>query len=167
MHQKRHVDFRRGRRLGKCDYLVKWTKPERPAWMDEATYAKIPATIVLREIRFNIVQPGRRAQTMTVATTLLDANAYAKEDIAQLYGFRWNSELDIRSIKQSLALDHERCKSPEMVRRELWTTLLAYNLIRTTAASAASLHNKQPRQISFTSACQYVWSAPGNLIHVL
>ena len=159
MHQKRHVDFRRGRRLGKCDQLVKWTKPERPAWMDEATYAKIPTTIVLREIRFNIVQPGRRVQTLTVATTLLDADAYAKQDIAQLYGFRWNSELDIRSIKQSLALDHVRCKSPEMVRRELWTTLLAYNLIRTTAASAASLHNKQPRQISFTGACQYVLSS--------
>ena len=159
MHQKRHVDFRRGRRLGKCDHLVKWTKPERPAWMDEATYAKIPETIVLREIRFNIVQPGRRVQTLTVATTLLDADAYAKQDIAQLYGFRWNSELDIRSIKQSLALDHVRCKSPEMVRRELWTTLLAYNLIRTTAASAASLHNKQPRQISFTGACQYVLSS--------
>jgi hypothetical protein len=98
-------------------------------------------------------------QTLTVATTLLDVDAYAKQDIAQLYGFRWNSELDIRSIKQSLALDHVRCKSPEMVRRELWTTLLAYNLIRTTAASAASLHNKQPRQISFTGACQYVLSS--------
>jgi putative transposase len=76
-----------------------------------------------------------------------------------LYGFRWNSELDIRSIKQSLHLDHARCKSPEMVRRELWTTLLAYNLIRTTAAAAALLHHKHPRQISFTGTCQYVLSS--------
>ena len=48
-----------------------------------------------------------------------------------------------------------------MVRRELWTTLLGYNLIRTTAAAAALLHGKQPRQISFTATCQYVlasWS---------
>ena len=77
-----------------------------------------------------------------------------KEDIADLYGFRWNSELDIRSIKSNLNLGHVRCKSPEMVRRELWTTILAYNLIRITAA--ALLHDKQPRQISFTSTCQYV-----------
>jgi hypothetical protein len=46
-----------------------------------------------------------------------------------------------------------------MVSREVWTTLLAYNLIRTTAAAAALLHNKQPRQISFTATCQYVLSS--------
>lgn len=159
MHQKRHVDFRRGRRLGKYDHLVEWTKPARPEWMDEATYARIPQKILLREIRFNLVEPGRRVQALTIVTTLIDADVYTKEDIAQLYGFRWNSELDIRSIKQSLGLDHVRCKSPEMVRRELWTTLLAYNLIRTTAAAAALLHHKHPRQISFTGTCQYVLSS--------
>src|SRR3972149_4233151 len=67
-----------------------------------------------------------------------------------------NAELDIRAIKQTLNLCHVRCKSPEMVRKELWTTLLGYNLIRTTSAAAASLHQKQPRQISFTGTCQYV-----------
>ena len=46
-----------------------------------------------------------------------------------------------------------------MVRREFSTTLLAYNLIRTTAANAAWLHDKQPRQISFTATTQYVLSA--------
>ena len=178
MHQRRHVDFRRGRRLGKYDHLVEWTKPERPDWMDEETYAAIPDKITLREIRFNVVEPGRRVRTLTVVTTLIDAEEYSKEDLAQLYGFRWNSELDIRSIKQSLNLDHVRCKSPKMVRKELWTTLLGYNLIRTTAAAAALLHNKQPRQISFTGTCQYVlsswmllslgWTAPcGMLTHCL
>lgn len=156
MHQRRHVDFRRGRRLGKYDHLIVWTKPERPAWMDQATYDSLPETLEMREIRYNVVQPGYRSQTITIATTLTDAEAYSKEEIAQLYGFRWNSELDIRSIKQSLNLSHVRCKSPEMVRKELWTTLLGYNLIRTTAAGAALLHDKQPRQISFTSTCQYV-----------
>ena len=89
-------------------------------------------------------------------TTLTDAAEYTKEEIAELYGFRWNSELDIRSIKESLNLGHVRCKSPEMVRCELWTTLLGYNLIRTTAAGAALVHTKKPRQISFTSTCQYI-----------
>lgn len=155
-HQMRHSDFRRGHRLGKYDHVIVWTRPTRPEWMDEATYAQIPETLELREIRYNIVERGRRTRTIDVITTLTDADEYSKEDIAQLYGFRWNSELDIRSIKSNLNLGHVRCKSPEMVHRELWTTILAYNLIRTTAAGAALLHEVQPRQISFTSTCQYV-----------
>lgn len=155
-HQRRHSDFRRGRRLGKYDHIIVWTRPQRPEWMDEETYARIPQTLELREIRYNIVERGRRTRTIDIITTLVDADEYSKEDIAELYGFRWNSELDIRSIKASLNLGHVRCKSPEMVHREVWTTILAYNLIRTTAAGAALVHGKQPRQISFTSTCQYV-----------
>jgi hypothetical protein len=124
--------------------------------MDEDTYSQIPETLILREVRFNIVEPGRRTKTIDIITTLTDASEYTKEDIGQLYGFRWSSELDIRSIKSHLNLGHVRCKSPEMVHRELWTTILGYNLIRTTTASAALLHDKLPRQISFTSTCQYV-----------
>jgi hypothetical protein len=156
MHQGRHTDFRRGKRLGRYDHLVVWTRPQRPTWMDEATYELIPETLELREIRYSVVEKGRRTKEITVVTTLTDAVEYSKEDIAELYGFRWNSELDIRSIKRTLNLDHVRCKSPEMVRREVWATLLAYNLIRATTAGAALLHDKQPRQISFTSTCQYV-----------
>jgi hypothetical protein len=156
LHQRRRADFRRGRRLGPDDHLIVWTKPARPEWMDEATYVAIPSTMTLREVRFCVTKPGRRTQVLIVVTTLLDAEAYTREDIAELYGFRWNSELDIRSIKQSLNLVHVRCKSPEMVRRELWTTILGYNLIRTTAAAAAVLHDKQPRHISFASTCEYV-----------
>ena len=75
-----------------------------------------------------------------------------------MYGFRWNTELDIRSLKSTLNLDHLRCKTPAMVMAEVWATILAYNLIRTTAAGAAALHDKQPRQISFAAACQYILS---------
>jgi hypothetical protein len=155
-HQLRHTDFRRGKRLGKYDHLITWTRPTRPAWMSKEMYTQIPDTLTLREIRYHVVAPGRRTETIDIITTLVDADEFTQEDIAGLYAFRWNSELDIRSIKTSLNLAHVRCKSPEMVHRELWTTILAYNLIRTTAAGAALLHDKQPRQISFTSTCQYV-----------
>ena len=158
-HHLRHSDFRRGKRLGKYDHLIMWTRPQRPTWMDEAMYARIPETLVLREIRYNVVEPGRRTRTIDVITTLVDTDETTKEAIAALYGFRWDSELDIRSLKDSLNLGHVRCKSPEMVGRELWTTFLGYNLIRTTMAGAALLHDKQPRQISFTSTCQYVLSS--------
>jgi len=156
LHQKRRADFRRGKRLGHYDHLIVWTRPERPTWMDEATYALIPATLTLRELRYQIVEKGRRTKCVTIVTTLTDAETYSKESLAELYGFRWNAELDIRSIKVALNMGHLRCKTPHLVRCELWTTLLAYNLIRMTAAGAALLHDKQPRQISFTSACQYV-----------
>lgn len=158
VHASRHVDFRRGRRLGKYDHLVTWQKPPRPDWMDEETYALIPQKLTLREIRYNVVEPGKRTEKLTVVTTLTDPHVYSKEDIAELYGFRWNVELDIRSIKSALNLDHVRCQSPQMVEKEVWTTFLAYNLIRSTAAAAALLHQKRPRQISFTATCQYVLS---------
>ena len=127
--------------------------------MDEATYASIPETLVLREVRFNVIEPGCRTRTLTIVTTLTDPKAYTAEDIAELYGYRWHSELDICAIKQSLHLDHAGCKSPRMIRREVWTTMLGYNLVRTTAAAAAVLHKLQPRQISFTGACQHVLSS--------
>jgi len=93
LHQKRGSDFRRGRRLGKNDHLIVWTKPERPEWMDQATYDRIPDTLTLRELRYTVVEKRRRSKELTVVTTLTDATAYSQEDIANLYGFRWNAEV--------------------------------------------------------------------------
>ena len=73
-HQQRHVDFRRGCRLGKRDPLVVWTRPQRPQWMDQATYDTIPETMELRELRFHVSQPGCRTTEITIATTLTDAD---------------------------------------------------------------------------------------------
>lgn len=156
LHQRRGCDFRRGRRLGKCDHLIAWTRPTRPTWMSEEVYAHIPETLTLREIRLSVEAPGRRTETLTVITTLTDPNEYSKKDIAELYGFRWNVELDIRDIKQTLDLDHVRCKTPDMVYRELWVTLLAYVLVRKVIATSAAMHDRQPRQLGFTLACQTI-----------
>lgn len=159
LHQRRISDFRRGRRLGKDDHLITWDRPARPAWMPKAQYNRIPETLTLRELRFDVTASGRRTETITMVTTLTGPKAYPAEDIAALYGLRWNVELDIRDIKQTLSLDHARCKTPDMVRRELWVTLLAYNLIRKVMATSAAVHNKQPRRLSFTSACQTILSS--------
>ena len=159
LHQARPRDFRRGKRLGKYDRLVTWERPTRPEWMDEATYATIPKTLTWRMTQFNIVEPGCRTKVVTIVTTLVDADKYSKEDIAELYGFRWNVEVDIRHIKQTLNLDHLRCQTPDMVRKEFWTTLLAYNLIRRIICVAAMEHGKLPRQISFTRTCTTILTA--------
>ncbi|MFB3095073.1 MAG: IS4 family transposase [Candidatus Acidiferrales bacterium] len=156
LHQRRFCDFRRGRRLGRDDHLITWARPARPPWMSQEEYECIPRTLALRELRFDVTVPGSRTEVLTVITTLTDTEAYSREDIAELYGMRWNVELDIRAVKQTLGLDHVRCKTPEMVRRELWVTLLAYNLIRKLIATSAAIHGKQPRRLGFARACQTV-----------
>ena len=152
LHQKRRADFRRGQCVARGDRVVEWRRPQRPEWMDEATYATIPATLRLRQILVEVHEPGFRVEKLVVVTTLLDAERYPTQDIAALYHYRWNAELDLRTLKQSLAMDHLRCKSPEMVRKEIWTAWLGYNLIRKSIAQAALVHGKLPRQIGFAGA---------------
>lgn len=156
LHQKRHYDFRRGQRLGSGDHVVEWSKPVRPDWMDAETYARLPETLTMREVRFRVANPGYRSREIVVATTLLDSEEYSKEDIADLYHQRWHVELDIRSIKQTLGMDQLKCKTPTMVCRELWVHLLGYNLIRKVMAQAAWEGGLEPRQLSFAGAVQTV-----------
>jgi hypothetical protein len=154
MHQLRHYDFRRGRRLGRADHLAQWLRPARPAWMDPATYAAMPESLTVRELHFPIDEPGCRTQEVVVATTLLDDSAYSKADIADVYHQRWQAELDLRSIKQTLGMESLHCKTPAMVHRELWAHLLGYNFARAAAAQAAREHGWTPRQLSFAGTVQ-------------
>jgi Transposase DDE domain len=155
LHQRRRYDFSKGQRLGPDDHLVVWTKPaQRPDWMDEPTYAAFPETIKIRELRFRVQRRGYRSQEIVVATTLLDAQVYAKSDLEDLYGQRWHAELDIRSIKQTMGMDQLSCKTPEMVQRELWVHLLGYNLVRKALAEAAWEQGLCPRQLSFAAGLQ-------------
>jgi len=154
LHQRRVVDLQRGQRLGHEDHGVSWTKPVRPAWMDEATYAALPAAVEMRELRVQVTQRGFRTRVVLVATTLRDAKAFTKEDLAGLYRARWHAELDLRSIKQTMQMDVLRCKSPEMVRKEIWGHLLVDNLIRAAMAQAALRQGLWPRQVSLQGARQ-------------
>jgi len=159
VHQRRPVDFRRGRRLGKEDHLVEWQRPVRPSWMDQATYERMPKSIQVRELQVHVDQPGYRTDSFTVVTTLTDAEEYTRDDIAELYHYRWMAELDIRAIKETMNMDILRCKTPLMVRKEMWTCLLAYNLIRRTMLESALKSNRSPRTLSFAAAMQSVASS--------
>ena len=157
----RKVDFGIGKRLGREDHIVTWSKPDRPDWMDEAAYAALPDGLDVRELQVRVVQRGFRTRSLIVATTLLDALEYTKAEIASLYRARWTIELSIRSLKQTLGMDILRCKTPEMVRKEIWTGLLAYNLIRRTILQSAQAAGKLPRQVSFTAALQKIAASWG------
>jgi Transposase DDE domain len=144
-HQSRHTDFRRGRRLGSRDHVVEWVRPVRPTWMDQATYAGMPATLTMREAR---------AGGWTLATTLIDPKSVSKKELVELYHSRWHVELDFRTIKEDMQMDVLRCKSAQMVRKEVAVHLLAYNLIRMVAAHAAHLARVAPRRMSFKATLQ-------------
>jgi hypothetical protein len=159
LHQLRNADFQEGERLGKGDHIVEWPRPAQPQWMDDATYARMPACLRLREVQVRVAEPGFRDKSIVVVTTLLDPESYPAEELATLYRQRWWAELDLRTLKSTLKLDVLRCKTPEMVHKELRTGLLAYNLIRQKMLEAAIKANRSPRELSFTVALQTIAAA--------
>lgn len=143
-HAARLFDFRRGQRLGQGDHIVRWPRPPRPAWMDRDTYAAMPEALTVREVRVR----GR-----VLVTTILDPEV-APAELAWLYQQRWHVELDLRSIKIAIGMDILRCKTPEMVRKEVAVHLLAYTLVRAVMAQAASFSGVLARALSFKAALQ-------------
>jgi putative transposase len=154
LHQLRTADFGRGRRLGKGDHVVSWPKPERPAWMDQETYDRLPEQLEVREVQVNVDVPGFRAESLVVVTSLLDPKDYSRDDLANLFRRRWVVELHIRDIKTAMKLEVLRCKTPAMVRQELWTGLLVYNLIRQSLLQSAHESERLPDELSFTATMQ-------------
>jgi Transposase DDE domain len=156
LHQRRRIDFRTGRRLGREDHVVCWAKPPRPEWLDAATYAALPAVLEVREVRVRVRHPGFRTRVLVVVTTLLDPVAVPRADVAVLYRMRWLAELDLRALKQTLQMDVLRCQTPDMVRKEVWAHLLAYNLVRQVMARGAREAKVLPVQLSFKGAVQAI-----------
>jgi Transposase DDE domain len=156
-HQLRTIDFRRGRWLGHEDHVITMDRPaQRPEWMEAATYGRMPATLTVRELRLRVCQRGFRVRNLMLVTTLLDAQLYNKQELAGAFRLRWHVELDLRAIKQTMNMGVLRCKSPAMVLKEIWTHLLAYNLVRTLMARAADRAGVEPRELSFAGAVQAV-----------
>lgn len=158
-HHAREVDFTQGHILGPNDHIVEWKRPKyrnRSAHETQEWY-DLPETIPVRE--FVIEIEGREGGKLSavVVTTITDPSI-PQEEIAALYWARWNCELDIRSIKHSLHMDVLRCKTPEMVRKEIFAHLLAYNLLRGTMVASAKRNDVLPRQLSLKGTMQAVES---------
>ena len=144
-HQRRGTDFRQGQRLGHRDRLVTWIRPQRPQWMDQATYARMPQHLSLRQTEV----AGR-----VLVTTLTDARGVTPLDLDALYRSRWQVEVDLRSIKAVMGTDILRAKSPPMIDKEIAVGLLAYNLVRGLMARAATATAVIARALSFKAALQ-------------
>ena len=154
LHASRLVNFRIGRRLRRGEKLLYWKKPRRPEWMTQKEYEAIPDELQVRVVRVWVRLPGFRVKKLTVATTLLDPEVASREEVAQLYRARWQAELNLRTIKQTLQMDVLRGQTPAMVRKELWGHLLVYNIVRGLMAQAARAAGLEPREVSFKGAVQ-------------
>jgi hypothetical protein len=149
LHQMRKSDFRTGRRLGPDDRLVVWQKPQRTEAWTEQEYAALPETLTLRMIRLKVASPGFRTKTVVLVTTLLDPEVYPAEELRKLYGRRWQVELHFQQMKTHLAMDVLRCKSPELIEREVLMHQITYNLVRSLMQRSAHLHHVLLGRISF------------------
>jgi len=156
---KMKSDFRKGKKIGKCDHIIKLSRP----WnrVDSIVHDKLlnlPNSILVREVKISIKRKGFKVKEVYLLTSLLDPKKYTKKDLIDLYMKRWNVEVDLRSIKTFLKMDVLRGKSPSMIRKEIWMHMITYNYIRTIMFDGALLHNVDPRQISFKETLQLVRS---------
>jgi hypothetical protein len=150
VHHRRRVDFRKTKRLGHQDGLTLWKKPLRcPPFLDPASWAQMPAQITVRLIRFTATIRGQRSRRITLVTTLLDPHRYPAHELIALYARRWRLELCFRDLKTTLGMEMLRCRTPEMLEKELLAYLIAHNLIRCVMAEAATLHAAPLERLSF------------------
>lgn len=148
-HQSRKTSMKKGKIVGECDKIVTWYKPKkRLQGLSKDEFDILPQTITVREIYYCIVIPGFRTQKVSLITTLLDKATYSTLDIVKLYSKRWDVELDLRHLKTTLGMDVLRCKTPSMVRKEIYVYLLAYNLLRSLMWSAGTTYGTSPLRLS-------------------
>jgi hypothetical protein len=150
LHQARSADLRQGQRLGKHDRLFTWRRPkQKPRYLPDSVWKLIPEELAVRVLRFQLAVPGFRVKSLTLVTTLVEAQAYPAEALARLYARRWRIELWFRDLKTSLGMEVLSCQSPHMVHKELEMFFIAYNLIRALGAQASALHDVPMERISF------------------
>jgi hypothetical protein len=145
------------RRLGACDQLVVWRRPQLPPkWMSAEEFATLPEEMLVREIKYRIHDKGCRVREVTLVTTLLDPQLYPAAEIAGLYGLRWQVEVDLRDLKITLGMDVLKGHSVDMVMKEALIFSLVYNLVRLVAVKAAQRQRVRPHRISFIDALRWL-----------
>lgn len=156
LHQSRPTDFRQGKSLGKEQRLVTWSKPKRPANcpLSKEEYDKLPDELSVRILRTRSSVKGYRTREMVLVTTLCDSAAIPGESLAELYGRRWQIELNFDDLKTTLEMDHLNCKSPGMVERAMAIYCCAYNLIRAVMLEAAARSQVPLRRLSFKGSAE-------------
>jgi hypothetical protein len=132
------------------ELIVELAKPQFEASRFTRTeWNALPPRILYRLIRYRVT--GCESP-ITIVTTLTDRQRFTADDIAELYGLRWDVEVDIRSYKCSIGMCELRCRTPENLDREIAVAVLGYNLVRILMCDTAAVLEVHPREISFSSA---------------
>ena len=149
--------------LASGDQIVEYFKPlQRPKWMTAKAYAALPASLLVRELRYRLAKRGFRTREVLLATTLLDNQRYSTQDLADLYGSRWKVETNLRHLKQTLGMDVLRTKSLNNVLKELAMFALVYNLVRLVMLDASDRQQVPVERISFVNALRWLCHAKRN-----
>jgi hypothetical protein len=151
------------RSLGTLDQVVEWFKPRtRPRWMSHEQYEALPQSIIVRELRYTVACPGFRTRSVTLVTTLLDAELYPLAALEQLYRTRWRVEQNLRDMKQTMKMDVLRCHTVDGVLKELTVYAIVYNLVCVVIGEAARRQAVDLERISFIDALRWLLDAkPG------
>jgi len=158
--QKGRPTSRYVKRLGQHDQLVEWQKPQsRPKWMSQEQCEAMPATLLVREVRYQIRAKGQRTRWVTIATTLVDPKRYPHEKIAELYGIRWRVETHFAQLKTTLKMRRLKCKTVDGVKKELAVYCLVFNLVHAIMMEAAHRQQTTPDRISFVDTVRWLLSA--------
>jgi hypothetical protein len=149
------------RSLGPTDQVVQWYRPYVPsAWMTAEAFAALPLTLTVRECRYEVTRPGFRVRTVTLVTTLLDAEVYPVEELAALYLRRWAVETDLAHLKTTLGMDVLRCETEAGVLKEMHVFAIVYNLVRLVMLEASRRQGVPAERISFVDALRWLSSSP-------
>ncbi len=155
--RKTTVERSRRKRLSSYQSIEVWHKPkQRPKALSPEEFASLPMKLTVRVIKYYIPNPGFRSTYVVLATTLLDTLVYPTTEIMRLYGQRWDVELDLRHLKTTLGMDILRGKTPEIIRKEIYAYLLAYNLLRTVMWDAGTTHKVDPLRLSLQGTRQHL-----------
>lgn len=140
LHQRRDgkADFKKGKRIDANSRLVTWKKPPKKGktGLTDDEWDGLDEEMEVRYVRVKIQGRDGKKKTIYLVTTLLDAEQYPTEEIAELYAQRWSIEVKIRDIKTTMKFEMIRVKSPKMARRTLKMIQIAYNLVKARQAEA-------------------------------
>jgi hypothetical protein len=124
--------------------------------MTAEEYAALPESLTVRELRYEVGRRGFRTKTVTPVTTLLDAEPYPMEALAESYGARWGVELSLRHLKRTMRMDVWKCKTVDGVMKELTVYAIVYNLACVVMVEAARRQGVPVRRISFVDALRWL-----------
>ena len=151
------------RRVGAQDFVVEWRRPKaRPDWMTEEDFLKLPESLKCRVLSYSVTQRGYRTKRINLLTTLVDAEMYPVEELAELYRRRWQVETNFRHLKITMAMDNLRSKTVDGVLKELMVFAIVYNLVRMVMVEAARCQDADVDRVSFVDALRWLTAAaPG------